>query len=138
MIQLETLVESTAARQVIDVTDRLEPWAREIGEGLLWIESPHTTASLMICESDEKLDSDFVRMAERLLQQIGPFSHDRNGNPNAEAHMLSAMIGSQQLLPVSDGALCLGTYQRVLLLELDGPKHRTLRCRFIRFEGVAP
>jgi len=132
----EMTVETTEPRQIVDVTDGLASWANDLGDGLMWIDSPHTTASLMICESDAKLDSDFVRVAERLIQQVGPFAHDRNNNPNAEAHILSAMIGSQQLLMVSEGALCLGTYQRVLLFELDGPKRRTLRCRFIRTQAV--
>jgi len=122
MTSFETTVQTTEPHQVVDVTDRLATWAGELGDGLMWIDSPHTTASLMICESDTKLDSDFVRVA--------PFAHDRNNNPNAEAHILSAMIGSNQIVPVSGGSLCLGTYQRVLLFELDGPKQ--LRCRFIR------
>ncbi len=138
MAAFEITVETTEPRQIIDVTDRLASWANDLGEGLMWVDSPHTTASLMICESDEKLDSDFVRVAERFIQQVGPFAHDRNSNPNAEAHILAAMIGSQQLLLVSEGTLCLGTYQRLLLFELDGPKQRTLRCRFVRSEFVAP
>jgi len=132
MTSFETTVQTTEPHQVVDVTDRLATWAGELGDGLMWIDSPHTTASLMICESDTKLDSDFVRVAERLISPAGPFAHDRNNNPNAEAHILSAMIGSNQIVPVSGGSLCLGTYQRVLLFELDGPKQRTLRCRFIR------
>ena len=75
---------------------------------------------------------DFLKIADRLFQQVRPFSHMRNNNPNTEAHALSAMFGTSLVLPVAGGKMRLGTYQRILLFELDGPKTRTVSLTHVR------
>ncbi|NJM42141.1 MAG: YjbQ family protein [Anaerolineae bacterium] len=85
---------------------------------------PHTTAALLVCEDDDELRADLVKVAQNWLAQLEPFSHKRNNNPNAAAHVLSAFGGFQILVPVVAGKVVLGTYQNVLLLEMDGPKRR--------------
>ena len=119
-------VSSTAQHEIIDVTDRIAAAASLPGDGLLLVTIPHTTAALILCELDEKLRRDFVRLAERLFEKSGPFEHDKNDNPNAEAHLMSALAGTQVLIPFIAGRPALGTYQNVLFFELDGPKERTI------------
>jgi secondary thiamine-phosphate synthase enzyme len=69
---------------------------------------------------------DYERVARDLFATWEPFRHRRNDNPNAAAHLLSSIAGTQVLLPVREGSVVLGTWQRVLLLELDGPKTRRI------------
>ena len=88
----------------------------------------HTTAALIICENDSDLLADLVKVAETWLSDMRPFKHGRYGNPNAEAHILSALAGASLTLPFVDGRLVLGAWQRILLLELDGPRLRNLIC----------
>lgn len=112
--------------QAIDITDRISE-AGPFPDGFVWVSVPHTTAALILCEADDKMLADVERAAGRLLAPLEPFTHDKNDNPNAAAHLMSAFMGSQLLLQSVAGVLDLGTYQRVLLVELDGPRERQVR-----------
>jgi secondary thiamine-phosphate synthase enzyme len=115
--------------QVIDVTDRVAEQVKPAGEGIAFVYIPHTTAALVLSEDDEELRRDILRVAERWLEHCGPFEHRKKNNPNTVAHVLSAFAGTSLAIGVMDGKLELGRYQRILLLELDGPKNRTIRLR---------
>ena len=124
-------VKSSAKNEVINVTEPLARVASERGDGLMVINARHTTVALVVCEDDEELRRDLLRLADDLLAPLRPFEHVRNDNPNAEAHLLSALAGTSLTLAVEDGKLALGKYQNILLLELDGPKERELHCTFM-------
>jgi secondary thiamine-phosphate synthase enzyme len=126
-----TTVESSERVQVINVTDLLSELAAGAEDGLAFFYIPHTTATLLLCEDDEDLRADLVRVAELWLAGCRPFRHVRNNNPNTEAHVLSAFGGHGVTLVIDKGKLDLGSYQNVLLLEMDGPKLRELRCKII-------
>jgi secondary thiamine-phosphate synthase enzyme len=108
--------------QAIDITDRL--LVRRWPDGLVLLSVPHTTAALILGEADAGMLEDYERVAGALFAPFEPFRHGRNDNPNAGAHLISSMAGTQLLLPVVQGRLVLGTWQRVVLLELDGPRSR--------------
>ena len=91
----------------------------------------HTTAALILCEDDADLREDLVKVADNWLRELRPFRHARRSNPNAEAHILSAFAGASLSIPIVDGKLALGTWQSILLLELDGPKRRKIVCAAI-------
>lgn len=122
----EYKVTSTKSKEAVNVTAVVARAAEGIGDGLLYLFVPHTTAALIVSEDDEELRDDFAVVAKQWLEDVGPFRHRRNGNPNTSAHVLSAVIGPGLWLPVRDGRLALGTYQNILLLEMDGPKERTI------------
>lgn len=125
-------VKTTAPVEVVDITPAVQDAVRSSqADGLVCLSAPHTTAGLMICEADDKLLDDFKRVGERLVQTVGPFTHDKNDNPNAGAHILSAIIGSTELVPITRGKLDLGTYQHILFYELDGPRHRRVEVRLL-------
>ena len=81
----------------------------------------HTTAAIFLGESGSEMFEDYERVAARLVADGGPFRHETWNPGNAQAHVLSSFLGTQLLLPVTDGRLDLGTWQRVIFLELDGP-----------------
>ena len=91
----------------------------------------HTSAAIIICEDEPDLRDDIVRVAENWLAQHRPFRHGRFGAPNAEAHITSALAGTTLAIPIAKGKLLLGTWQSILLLELDGPRQRKLTCTVI-------
>ena len=124
-------VKTKGKTAVHNVTERISEQLKEGVTGLGVITVPHTTASILICEDDAELRDDLVRVAENLLQDCRPFKHIKRDNPNAEAHILSAIGGTSIILPVIDGRLDLGTYQNVLLLEMDGPKERTVKVMIV-------
>jgi secondary thiamine-phosphate synthase enzyme len=123
---MQELVFSTSRRiEALDLTDRLAGF--ELADGFAWLAIPHTTGALVLCESDAELLRDIERVAGEILAPFEPFEHRKNDNPNAAAHLLSALFGSQVVVPVTEGRLDLGTYQRVVFVELDGPRERRLR-----------
>lgn len=124
-------VETTRLTEAINVTARLNALVGDVTDGIVLFHLPHTTASLLLCEDDDELRADLEQVAQRWLAECRPFAHIRNNNPNSEAHILSAFGGASLTLGVSDGKLELGTYQNILLLEMDGPKRREIWCKVI-------
>jgi secondary thiamine-phosphate synthase enzyme len=125
-------IETTRPIEALNVTEHLAALIGGVEEGLAFFYIPHTTASLLLCEDDDELRADLERTAELWLAGCRPFAHIRNNNPNSEAHILSAFGGAGVTLAVEGGKLDLGAYQNVLLLEMDGPKRRELRCKVIQ------
>lgn len=123
---IELPVRSQRSIQAIDITASVT--GHRWRDGMLWISCPHTTASLLLGEADDDMLADYEHVAAELFQPFRPFRHHRNDNPNAAAHLLSSFGGTELLLPVEAGAVVLGTYQRIVFLELDGPKDRRVQA----------
>jgi len=124
-------VPTTRKTEVINVTRVLAEVVSNYKSGIALFSVPHTTAALILSEDDEELRGDILKVAESLFADMRPFKHIRENNPNAEAHLFSALAGTSVVLGVQEGQLELGTYQNVLLIELDGPKTREIRCTFV-------
>jgi secondary thiamine-phosphate synthase enzyme len=121
---------STAGRkQVVDLTDRVNAAIRKAGltEGLCALFLTHTTAALTTGEIGEGTEEDLLEVVEKMIPRI-TFQHTHNPS-HAWSHMASSVIGPSLTIPVSNGALVLGTWQSVLLVELDGPKQRDIHVR---------
>ena len=120
-------VTTERAVQALDVTGLVREGLS--GTGIYLVSCPHTTAALLLMENDEDLLRDLERVAAQAGQGFGPLSHHKNNNPNGAAHLTSAALGTQVLLPVEDSAPALGAYQRIVFLELDGPRERRVEVR---------
>lgn len=83
-------------------------------------------SAIFLGESGSEMFADYERVAANLIDQYGPFRHETWNPGNAQSHVLSSFIGGQLLLPISNGRLDLGTWQRVIFLELDGPRQRSI------------
>jgi secondary thiamine-phosphate synthase enzyme len=117
--------------EVVDITDEVAGLVPPGADGLAFVYLKHTTAALLLGPNDDGMRTDFERVAEHWLGSFGPFEHTENNNPNGEAHALSSFGGTQLTIPVDGGRLDLGTWQRVLLLEMDGPLRRTVNLRLM-------
>ena len=124
---IELPVTSTRPRELIDVTDAVVRAVVELGvrEGAVLVASPHTTAGVTINEGyDPEVAGDLVRRLERLAPRQG--QGDRHDEGNSDAHLAVALVGTSVLVPVADGGARLGRWQRIFLLEWDGPRSRRL------------
>ena len=124
MRKIEVVTERSV--QALDVTDRItgQAWP----DGWLILSVPHTTAALIIGENDPEMLEDYEKVAVELPAPFEPFKHHRNDNPNAAAHVISSLAGTQLMLPVEAGEVVLGTWQRIIFIELDGHMTRTIMC----------
>ena len=113
-------------KEIIDITSEIERIVKEskIKEGLCNIYLPHATAGLIINENaDPQLSIDILESLERSFPDNQGYRHDRIDN-NAGAHIKSSIIGCSLTIPVINNSLGLGTWQGILLVELDGPRER--------------
>ncbi|MGC9111985.1 secondary thiamine-phosphate synthase enzyme YjbQ [Acidilobus sp.] len=129
----ETLDVRTRDRfDVIDVTDSVREflYRNNVTNGLLIISVPHTTAAVTINEAEAGLMDDILTAVKRLFEPGGPWKHNLIDN-NAHAHIAASFIGNSRCLTVINGSPKLGRWQRVLLIEMDGPRTRHLELTFI-------
>jgi len=114
----------------IDVTKQVEKAARELGakSGALLVSVPHTTAAVTVGET---WDEDVVTDVERALAAWVPDVRFDHGEGNSPAHFLSEAIGISCVVPLEEGKPLLGRWQGIVLIELDGPRERTVRVHAI-------
>jgi len=127
-------MEIVTSRQIeiVDITDGIERYVNDCGreKGICLVYSLHTTTALIINEADEALLNDILKLMERIAPQAAGYQHDR-GDGNAHAHLRAALLGNSVIIPVENGGLALGTWQRILFIEMDGPRKRRLSVRII-------
>ena len=129
-------VETSAAPQFVDITDRVSAVVREAGvlAGLVVVYSRHTTAAIKINEWEPLLLEDMVRVLERVAPKDGAYQHNdfsiRTVNmtedeyPNGHAHCQHLVLSASETIPIVEGMIALGRWQRVFLVELDQPRTR--------------
>ena len=127
-------MEIVTSRQIeiVDITDGIERYVNDCGreKGICLVYSLHTTTALIINEADEALLNDILNLMERIAPQAAGYQHDR-GDGNAHAHLRAALLGNSVIIPIEKGGLALGTWQRILFIEMDGPRKRRLSIRII-------
>ncbi len=124
-------IRTTASKEIVDLTDRLGMVIRKanLQEGLCALFVTHTTAALTTGEIGEGTDDDLLEVVEEMIPRIR-FQHAHDPD-HAWSHMASSILGPSLTLPVSSGKLVLGTWQSVMLVELDGPRERSVHVTLI-------
>jgi secondary thiamine-phosphate synthase enzyme len=122
----EFSIRTPARAALVDIAPDI---ARELGrigasDGLCNLFVPHTTCAVIVSENwDPDVTTDLLTHLERLVPRAGGYRH---GEGNAQAHILSVMLGTSISIPVRRGKLALGRWQGVMLAEFDGPRERTV------------
>ncbi|MFB6134207.1 MAG: secondary thiamine-phosphate synthase enzyme YjbQ [Halanaeroarchaeum sp.] len=119
-----TTVETDGSIAVHDVTSQVEDCVPSSADGVCVVSVRHTTAAIVLNEAETGLLDDIESMVRSIVPD-GPYEHDRIDD-NAEAHLVSVLLGESAVVPLVDGDLALGTWQSVLLIEADGPRRRTI------------
>jgi secondary thiamine-phosphate synthase enzyme len=119
--------------QLINLTDRVNAIVAESGveQGILHVQSLHTTTAVFLNEWQEALLHDMQTMLEQIVGQGGSWRHDDPAlsdceRKNAASHLRSLLLGQSLSLQVRNGRVLLGTWQSIILAELDGPRTRSL------------
>jgi secondary thiamine-phosphate synthase enzyme len=108
--------------EVVDITDMV---AKEVsGDGMVQLFVAHTTCALTTADLDPGMAEDMTEAFWQMIPKLGYQSH--HDPEHAPAHILASLIGPSVSVPVKDGKLQLGTWQRIVLVEFDGPKERRL------------
>ena len=129
-------VATTHPTEFIDLTDRLERLVADAGLrfGMVNVQTLHTTMAVVVNEHEPLLLTDFRRLLEAAAPCDGRYRHDdaavrtvnlvEDERPNGHAHCRALLLPAFACLNVTDGRLQLGRWQRVFLVELDGPRER--------------
>jgi secondary thiamine-phosphate synthase enzyme len=120
--------------ELIDITDAVAGLVRQaaLHSGQVVLLSRHTTAAVRIQENEPLLLEDLREFLAGLAPSIHAYRHNDfrvrthhmhpDERPNGHAHCLQLLLGSSESVPIVDGELALGTWQRLFLVELDGPR----------------
>lgn len=138
-LRAETLTVATRERvELINITERLAEQVRASGirHGIALVNSLHTTLALFINEFQPALLEDMRNFLEQVAVRGQYYKHndphfsdcDRS---NADAHLRAMLLGHSLALQVQNGELALGTFQAVILAELDGPRERALQVQIL-------
>ena len=124
----EFQVKTTKKIERVDITKDVERVAGELGvlSGALLVSVPHTTAAVTVGET---WDPEVATDVERALAKWVPDVRFDHGEGNSPAHFLSEAIGVSCLVPLENSKPDLGRWQGIVLIELDGPRRRTVRVR---------
>ena len=134
VVQEQIRVATTMARELVEITEEVRAKVRASGihMGICHVLVAGATAALIVHEGDDPaLKDDFLEAIDRLIPE-GRWRHDRIDD-NGAAHIRSAWVGPSETLPVREGDLALGAWQRLFLCEFDGP--RTARPVWITVLG---
>lgn len=126
-------IDTKERQQSLDVTDAVREIVRRSGvrEGLCFVMVLHSTAALIVNETDDpNIGSDVIQALSRAVPERAGWLHDRIDD-NAHAHIKASLLGPSELLAVRGGELVLGTWQRLILLEFDGPRKRQVSVQLL-------
>src|SRR5580765_4563635 len=123
----ELRIRTRTKRELVDITRELGAIVAkaELAEGLCHVYVAHATAAIVINENDDpNVCVDVLDALDRLVP-AGIWRHDRVDG-NAASHIQATILGPGETIPVREGKLLLGTWQAVMLVELDGPRDRRI------------
>jgi secondary thiamine-phosphate synthase enzyme len=137
-VHQDALTVRTSERiEIVDLTDEVEAAVRRSGirDGLAFLQTLHTTTALVVNENEPLLRDDMRALLERLAPAAGSYAHNElhrrpevglDESPNGDSHCRALLLGHSATLALGDGRLRLGRWQRLLFIELDGPRPRSL------------
>jgi secondary thiamine-phosphate synthase enzyme len=124
---MRTFTVSTRKKdQVVDVTDMVENYLRQEknADGLCSLFVAHTTCAITTADLDPGTDLDLLDALRNLLPELA-YRHPHDPS-HTEDHIISSILGPSLVVPYTRHQLMLGTWQRIILVELDGPRQRTV------------
>lgn len=120
---MELTFKTSENRQVIDITGEVQKVLKS-DNSLANIFVAHTTCAVTTADLDPGTDLDLLDAVWEMIPKLN-YRHPHNP-AHVPAHLASSIIGPAVSVPVSGGKLALGTWQRIILIELDGPRERKI------------
>jgi len=124
-------IKTSKKREIIDITEIINDFLKKEKKenGLIYLLSLHTTCSLTTADLDPGTDLDMLDAFEKMIPNL-KYRHPHDPS-HVSDHILTSLIGTHLLLPFEKNKLILGTWQRVVLIEFNGPKEREIFIKII-------
>lgn len=129
------LAVTKSKREIADITSDVEELISDLNlrDGLCNLFVAHTTCALTIADLDPGTDLDMLDAFEAMVPKLKyRHEHDPDHTPD---HIMAAIIGPSITVPVEAGLLQLGSYQRIILVEFNGPRNRDIVFSFTPENG---
>ncbi len=136
-------VQTNKGPQFVDITDHVVQAARDLAiqNGFAIVFARHTTAAVRINENEPMLISDMEEFLQRVAPAHARYNHNdlahnpaNGGNgdePNGHSHCQQLLLGASEAVPIVDGRLVLGQWQRLFLVELDRAREREVVVQLV-------
>ena len=141
------LIPTSTGPDFIDITDDVERIVADSGIGLgqVTVFSNHTTAAIRVNENEPLLLQDMARLLREIAPQHAEYEHndftrrtvnmDEDECANGHAHCQHLFLSTSETIPILDGRLALGQWQRIFLIELDRPRERRVLVNILGLQG---
>ncbi len=128
----EVIDVDTSRRRIVDLTSAVRAFCGSQGGGLCNIFVPHATAGVAIIETGAGSDDDLIDTLERLQPRDDRYRHAHGSPGHGADHVLPGLVSPSVTVPVDDGRPLLGTWQSIVLVDLnrDNPR-RSVRLSFV-------
>lgn len=136
-------IKSKEQFDIVDLTDEIVSFVREsnIRNGLVNIQSLHTTTAVFVQENEPLLLEDIKKFLERIAPQNINYNHDDFGRRtvnmcddeccNGHSHCKAVCLSTSVTLNLIDNKLQLGTWQKILFIELDKARDRKIQIQIL-------
>ena len=119
-------------RGVADLTGAVMDFCKGLGDGMLTVFAPHATAGVGLMELGSGSEADLVDVLDRVLPRSEHYHHQHGSPGHGADHLLPLLVSPSIVLPVVDGRPTLGTWQSVVMVDLNTDnRRRRVRLSFI-------
>lgn len=125
------VIQTNKNQEIIDITEEINKFLKnqEKENGLIFLFILHTTCALTTADLDPGAEKDYLTAFKKITPK-GNYIHPHNPEHFPD-HFLSSLVGTSLLLPFENKKLILGTWQRIILIEFNGPKERKILLKII-------
>jgi secondary thiamine-phosphate synthase enzyme len=120
-------------KELIHITNKIQEIVEKskIKEGFCLVSAMHVTAGVFINDYEPGIMEDIIEWLEKIAPYKKDYKHHLTGEDNADAHLKSLMIHHQVIVPITDGKLDLGPWQRIFYAEFDGQRRKRMLVKII-------
>lgn len=117
---------TTLHREYVHITPEVETIVRKSGvkDGIVLVSAMHITAGVYVNDLEDGLIEDIDEWVEKLAPFKRDYKHHQTGEDNGDSHLKAILVHHQVILPITEGKLDLGTWQRVFYAEFDGQRKK--------------
>ena len=115
-------------RDLVHLTPTLETILAKSGivDGFMLVSAMHITAAVFVNDDESGLHEDIWEWLEKLAPFRSEYKHHQTGEDNGDAHLKSMLVHHEVTVPITEGRLDLGPWQRVFYAEFDGKRDKRL------------
>ena len=113
-------------REYVHITPEVESIVRKSGvqDGIALVSAMHITAGVYVNDLEDGLIEDIDEWLEKLAPFKKDYKHHQTGEDNGDSHLKAILVHHQVIMPITNGRLDLGTWQRVFYAEFDGQRKK--------------